>query len=373
MDRNNQQNEIVIVPGADVVGSGGDKIGTVKEVFPDYITVEKGWFFPSDHYIPASAINDANENTVFLNVTKDEALQKGWENPPASAGTTETTGTAAAGTGAMATDTGAVYNDTTAGDYVTDERVGADTGNNEFAPIDNAENNTTAGVQGAPGSYATEGTTVDRVDTTGAAGTVPVEETGGPTTNTGATETTGVAGTAGRTGHDRPFDHTAEETAHLDENENIRVPLAEEELTATKRPVERGQVRVTKDVEEREQSLDVPVSEERVNVERRVVDRDVAPGETAFQEGEIDVPVRGEEVDVQKRARVGEELEISKDVNQRTEQVSDTVRRERAHVENTTDDTVDNVDRVNDVTDDNDESLIDKAKDKIEGTKNRGR
>jgi uncharacterized protein (TIGR02271 family) len=370
MDSNNPQNEIVIVPGADVVGSGGDKIGTVKEVFPDYITVEKGWFFPSDHYIPASAINDANENTVFLNVTKDEALQKGWENPPATAGTTGTYDTAAAGTGAMATDTGTVYNDTTAGEYATEDRVGAGSGNNKFAPIDNTGDNTTAGDQGAPGSYATEDMTVDRVDTTGAAGTVPVEEAKAPTRNTGATETTGVAGTRGTTGHDRPFDHTAEETAHLDENDTIRVPLAEEELTATKRPVERGQVRVTKDVEERDQTLDVPVTEEHVNVERRVVDRDVAPGETAFQEGQIDVPVRGEEVDVQKRARVGEELEISKEATQRTQQVSDTVRKERAHVENTTDDVVDNVDRVND---DNDESLIDKAKDKVEGTKNRRR
>lgn len=84
MDTNNPQNEIVIAPGADVVGSDGDKIGTVKEVHPGYMTVEKGWFFPSDHYIPASAIADANEDTVFLNVARGEALKKGWENPPPS-------------------------------------------------------------------------------------------------------------------------------------------------------------------------------------------------------------------------------------------------------------------------------------------------
>lgn len=341
MDPNNQ-NEIVIVPGADVVGVDGDKIGSVKEVFPDYIVVEKGWFFPSDHYIPASAISDANENTVFLNVSKDEALKKGWENPPT--GTAATGTAAAAGTGAMATDTGAVYNDTTARDYVTEDRVGAGTGNNAFAPIDNADNNTTAGDQGAPGSYATE--------------------------DMRATGT-----------HDRPFDHTADETAHLDENETIRVPLAEEELTATKRPVETGGVRVTKDVEETEQTLDVPVRQEHVDVERRVVDRDVAPGDTAFEEGTIEVPVRSEEVDVQKRARVGEELDISKNVTEETRHVSDTVRKERANVENVTGtetvtgvgtdningtDTVNNVNNTYDTTDGNDESLIDKAKDKVE-------
>lgn len=339
MDPNNQQNEIVIVPGADVVGVDGDKIGSVKEVFPDYIVVEKGWFFPSDHYIPASAITDANENTVFLNVSKDEALKKGWENPPTA--TTTATTEPAAGTGAMATDTGAVYNDTTARDYVTEDRVGAGTGNNEFAPIDNTENNTTAGVQGAPGSYANENVTADR-----------------------------------------PFAHTGDETTHIDDNETIRVPLAEEELTATKRPVEQGGVRVTKDVEETDQTLDVPVRQEHVDVERRVVDRDVAPGDTAFEEGTIEVPVRSEEVDVQKRARVGEELDISKDVTEQTKQVSGTVRKERAHVENLTgtDDVVDNVDRVNGTYgtttngDGNDESLLDKAKDKVEdATGNRRR
>jgi len=276
--------ELVIVPGADVVGSEGDKIGTVKEVFPDYITVEKGWFFPSDHYIPASAINDANADTVFLNVTKDEALKRGWEHPPTAV---------------------------------------ADT--------------------------ATE-TPTNRATVT------DTEVTGGPS---------------------QPFarsgaDVSGEQHLDVDENETIRVPLAEEELTATKRPVERGAVRVTKDVVEEEKTLDVPVSEEHVNVERRVVDRHVAPGETAFEEGEIDVPVRGEEVDVQKRARVGEELDITKDATQRTQQVSDTVRKERAHVENTTDDVVDNVDRTTDYDTDN-ESLIDKAKDTVEDISDRDR
>jgi len=356
MDQNNQ-NEIVIVPGADVVGTDGDKIGSVKDVFPDYITVEKGWFFPSDHYIPASAISDANESTVFLNVTKDDALQKGWENPPTGTAAAATSGTYATGTGtgAMATDTHRVMNDRTAGDYVTEDRVGAGSGNNEFAPIDNAANNTSSGDAGAPGSYANEDLTVDRA---------------------------GRANTAGTTAHDKPFDHTTDQNAaHLDDNETIRVPLAEEELTATKRPVERGGVRVTKDVEENQQTLDVPVREERVNVERRVVDRDVAPDETAFQESTIDVPVRGEEIDVQKRARVGEEVEINKNATERTEHVTDTVRKERARVENLggagggVAGNHDQVSNTNGTTNgNNDESLIDKAKDKIEGgTRNRRR
>ena len=50
------------------------------------------------------------------------------------------------------------------------------------------------------------------------------------------------------------------------------------------------------------------------------------------QSGTIEVPVYGEEVDMQKRARVVEEVEISKDAVQETRQVSGTVRREDVEV-----------------------------------------
>lgn len=254
------QNEIVIVPGSDVVGSDEAKVGSVREVFPDYFVVEKGFFFPTDYYIPATAVASADDQTVYLNVTKDAALSQGWEIPP-------TTATA----------------------------------------------------------------------------TTPVTDTA-PVTNTASAATWPATAT----------------TQDVGEHETIRVPLAEEELTATTRPVETGGVRVTKNVEETEQTLEVPVREEHVDVQRRVVDRAVAPGATPFQEGTIEVPVRSEAVDVAKRTRVGEEVEISKDVTERTQPVTDTVRRERAHVEDTTG-TAHGAD-----VPASDDSLIDKAKDRID-------
>ena len=77
----------------------------------------------------------------------------------------------------------------------------------------------------------------------------------------------------------------------------------------------------------------MPVTEERVNVTRRVVDRAVTDTDTAFTGDTIEVPVRGEEVQIQKSARVVEELEIAKDAVQETQRVTDTVRREEAHVQ----------------------------------------
>ena len=118
----------------------------------------------------------------------------------------------------------------------------------------------------------------------------------------------------------------------LDVQEEIAVPVVEEELTATTRSVERGAVRVETNVTEREETLSVPVTEERVHVERHAVDRPATPADIAADGAVIDVPIHGEEVDLQKQARVVEEVEISKEAVQQTEQVTGTVRREDVEV-----------------------------------------
>ena len=117
------------------------------------------------------------------------------------------------------------------------------------------------------------------------------------------------------------------------ERDEANIPLHEEELVAKRRGVNRGEVEINKEVVAEEESVDVPVTEERVEVTRRDVDRDVAPGEDAFQEGTIEVPVEGEEVDVEKRARVVEEIDVDKTAEQHTERVSDTVRHEEVEIE----------------------------------------
>jgi len=134
-------------------------------------------------------------------------------------------------------------------------------------------------------------------------------------------------------------DTTAYDATATNTGDVIRVPVHEEELTATKRPVDKGQVRIDKDVVSEERTLDVPVTEERVHVTRRAVDRDATDTADAFDERTIDVPVQSEAVDVQKRTRVAEEVEISKEPVTRTERVSDTVRREEVHVDDQTTDT----------------------------------
>jgi len=132
-----------------------------------------------------------------------------------------------------------------------------------------------------------------------------------------------------------PTPVSAPDTVRGGTDEALRVPVHEEELTATKRPVELGQVRIDKDVVAEERTLDVPITQERVTVQRRVVDRDAPPDAPAFREETIEVPIRSEQVDVHKRPRVAEEIVVGKETVQRTERVADTVRREQVNVDDT--------------------------------------
>jgi uncharacterized protein (TIGR02271 family) len=225
-----------IITGAEVFGADGDKVGTVAAVYPGYLVVEKGFFFPTDYYIPMSAVASYDNDQVYLNVAKDAALQSGWDAQPMDLETARS-------------DT--AYDTTTA---TTDTLIGTET---------------------------------DRLA-----------------------------------------------AARVATDEEIRIPVMEEELTATVRPQEAGAVRIEKDVVSEQRTLDVPVTEERVRVERRVVDRPVTAADAdAFEETVIEVPLRTETVDIQKQARVAEEVVVSKEAEQRTEQVSGTVRREEVFVD----------------------------------------
>lgn len=111
------------------------------------------------------------------------------------------------------------------------------------------------------------------------------------------------------------------------------VPVYEEELVPTKHTVEQGTVRVRKDVVVEERTVDVPVTEERVRVTRRRVDRDPDGAGDLFTEATIDIPLRGEEVQLEPRARVAEEVEFTTESVQRTKSVTGEIRREEVRVE----------------------------------------
>jgi len=112
-----------------------------------------------------------------------------------------------------------------------------------------------------------------------------------------------------------------------------RLPVVEERLKVGKREVGHGRVRVRSYVIETPVTEQVNLREEHVHVERRPVNRPATGADAAFQERAIEARETREEAVVAKEARVKEEVVVKKDVEQRTQTVSDTVRRAEVKVE----------------------------------------
>ncbi|CAN5519714.1 hypothetical protein BH23CHL4_BH23CHL4_13640 [soil metagenome] len=227
--------QVQLSPGATVFGSDGEKVGTIRTYSDSYIVVEKGFFFPTDYYIPVSAIETYNENEAFLSVSKDDALNQGWDSVPVE------------GAAVVAA------TDTQGYDTAVDPQTKVETGGTAYQVDQSSEN-------------------------------------------------------------------------------VMQVPVYEEQLEATKHAEAAGEVKVTKHVVTENETIEVPVKEERVRLEWKAATGDAA-GESNFEDVSIDVPVRREVVDVSKRTIKSGELEVTRDVEEHMEQVSDSVRREVVDVD----------------------------------------
>ena len=64
-----------------IVGNDGRRLATVEDVGQNYVLASRGGG-SADLYVPASAIANVEHDVVHLNITKNEAEQMGWEQPP---------------------------------------------------------------------------------------------------------------------------------------------------------------------------------------------------------------------------------------------------------------------------------------------------
>lgn len=153
----------------------------------------------------------------------------------------------------------------------------------------------------------------------------------GWTGRTAAARTAGTTTAAAGAAATRPATPAA--TAQRVQQGTESVPVVEEQLQVGKRAVQAGGVRVHTRVIEKPVQEQVQLREERVRVERRPVDRPLTSADQPFKERVIEATETVEEAVVAKQARVVEEVNVRKDVNQRTETVRDTVRRTDVQVE----------------------------------------
>lgn len=111
------------------------------------------------------------------------------------------------------------------------------------------------------------------------------------------------------------------------------IPVVQEELRVGKRDVNNGRVRVRSYVTETPVSENLSLRDENVEVTRRTVDRPLSATEDAFVDRTIEAEEHHEEAVVSKEARVVEEIGLRKTADQRTETVSDTVRKTEVEID----------------------------------------
>jgi uncharacterized protein (TIGR02271 family) len=119
-------------------------------------------------------------------------------------------------------------------------------------------------------------------------------------------------------------------TADVDREQ--RIQLRGELLRAHKERVERGEVRLRKEVVTENQSLNVPVEREELVIERVPGSQSTVGGDIG-EDQEVRVPLSEERVRVDKKPVVNEEVRVGKRQVQRVEQVSDAVRHEELRVD----------------------------------------
>jgi uncharacterized protein (TIGR02271 family) len=254
-----------------VRSSDGDKLGEIIDVADGSIVVEKGFFFPKDHVIPASAIREIKDDEVWLDITKDELGRFDEGQATATDATTSTTGA-----GMIGSNTGAAGLGTGAG---LGAGLGAGVGMGEYGGIDDRRR----------GDARTTGE--------------------GDRGSTGA----GMSGASG--------------------GDVRKLTLAEEEVEATKRVKEAGEVRVRKDVVTETKHVEVPVAREEVHVERVPVQAGSTASPGAFEDESISMPVREEELEIRKKPVVKEEIRLRRTATQQERRADVEVRREEARIE----------------------------------------
>lgn len=128
---------------------------------------------------------------------------------------------------------------------------------------------------------------------------------------------------------------------HFDENKfydrgatmTSIVPVIEENLEVGKNEVETGRARITSRIVERPVEKNINLKEEHVNMERKPVNRPVTDADQPFKESEIEMTEHKEVPVVSKEARVVEEVSLNKEVEEKEETISDTVRNTEVETE----------------------------------------
>ncbi len=129
-------------------------------------------------------------------------------------------------------------------------------------------------------------------------------------------------------------DESLVEGAEAETSEDTVIPVVEETLRIGKRTVERGVVQLRKRVVERQETVDIALQQERVEVERVSIGRPVDEATLVRQEGDtMIVPLFEEVLVVSKQLMLVEEVRITTQRTERREPQQVMLRREEVEIE----------------------------------------
>jgi uncharacterized protein (TIGR02271 family) len=124
------------------------------------------------------------------------------------------------------------------------------------------------------------------------------------------------------------------QTMEVAPGQEVRIPVIREEAIVQTRPVEGGGVRVHKTVNEREEVIQQPTYQEDIDVERVTVGRVVDVVPQVREEGDtLIIPVLEEMLVVEKRLVLKEEVRITRRRSQQTEEARVVLREEQVQIE----------------------------------------
>jgi uncharacterized protein (TIGR02271 family) len=151
-----------------------------------------------------------------------------------------------------------------------------------------------------------------------------------------------IAGAAMPSDRDEFYNHNHFNEENLYKNRSGKeetsgtIPVIEEELQVGKREVEKGGIRLRSRIVENQVQEDINLREEKVRVERTPVDRPASSAD--IKEETIELTETAEVPVVSKETRVVEEVSLNKEVTEKEETISDTVRNTEVDIDRTGDD-----------------------------------
>lgn len=117
----------------------------------------------------------------------------------------------------------------------------------------------------------------------------------------------------------------------------ITIPILEEHLKVSKKVIETAHVRLSKTVNESIESIEVPLKEDEIVVNRVPKNEllDAMPAASRYEGDVMIIPVLKEVAVIEKRIMLVEEIHVSKKQTERTETTEVTLRKEEVNVTRT--------------------------------------